>query len=96
MKILLILIATFYSNKFENRKTHSGEYFKQSKFTGASLSIPINSLVKVTNLRDTSKVVFVWINDKCKRKGIIDLSKSAFIKLSSLNKGKLKVKIEII
>ena len=38
--------ATYYHNKFVNRKTSSGERFDQTKYTAAHKTIPLHTLVK--------------------------------------------------
>ena len=68
--------ATYYHDKFENRKTSSGEVFSQKLYTAAHRTLPLQTVVKVTSNR-TGKSVLVKINDRCGRHGIIDVSKSA-------------------
>ena len=68
--------ATYYNDKFENRKTSSGEVFSQKLYTAAHRTLPLQTVVKVTSNR-TGKSVLVKINDRCGRHGIIDVSKSA-------------------
>ncbi|MBQ9658814.1 MAG: septal ring lytic transglycosylase RlpA family protein [Clostridia bacterium] len=85
--------GTYYHNKFENRRTSSGELFSQKLYTAAHRTLPLHTIVKVTNNR-TGKSVLVKINDRCGRNGIIDLSKSAADKIS-LN-GSETVTIEVL
>lgn len=91
MKILLIIIATYYSNRFEGRKTYSEERFRQSLYSAATWKYPIGSIIEVKNLSN-NKTVIVCINDRPKSKHIIDLSKKAFKELSDLKIGRIKVK----
>ena len=70
------LHATYYSNKFEGRKTSSGEVFRQSKYTAAHSSLKCGTLLLVTNL-STNQQVIVKVNDRCPRAGILDLSSKA-------------------
>ena len=56
-------VASFYSNKFEGRKTYTDEIFTQEKLTGASNTLPMHTWVRVTNLRNKRSVI-VRINDK--------------------------------
>ena len=91
MKILLILIATYYANSFQNKKTADGSIFKQTAYTAATLSFPLGTFLKITNLKDSTKTVCVKVTDKCKKKGIIDLSKIAYKKLNLKNYYKVKV-----
>jgi len=72
--------GTYYHNKFENRRTASGEVFSQKLYTAAHKTLPMLTIVKVTNNR-TKKNILVKINDRCGRNNIIDLSKSAADKI---------------
>ncbi len=55
--------ASFYANKFEGRKTSTGEIFSQKKMTGASNILPLNHWVRVTNTRNNLSIV-LRINDR--------------------------------
>ena len=105
MKLLLLLlliqppttgIASYYADFFEGRTTANGEIFTQEKLTAASKELPFGTVVKVTRI-DNGKSVTVRINDRGPYvKGrIIDLSKSAAEKLDMIDKGIVKVKLEI-
>lgn len=92
--------ASFYSVKFEGRKTASGEIFRNAKFTGASNNFKLNTWVRVTNLSNKKRVV-VKINDRMhqrmKQRGrIIDLSNAAAKKIGITHRGLAKVEIEMI
>jgi rare lipoprotein A len=90
-------IASFYSNKFEGRKTYTDEIFTQDSLTGASNTLPMHVWVKVTNLRN-KRTVFVRINDKMhpRNKRIIDLSHAAAVKLGYAGRGLTRVRIDVI
>src|SRR5690625_6551107 len=62
-KITQIGMASYYGDKFQGRKTASGETFKQRKRTAASKTLPFGTKVKVTNLKNGKKVK-VRINDR--------------------------------
>ena len=68
--------GTFYHDKFEGRKTASGEVFNQNAFTAAHWRIKLGTYILVTN-RNTGLQVIVKVNDRCPRKGVIDLSRRA-------------------
>lgn len=70
------MIATFYADMFVGRHTSSGEIFDQNKPTAAHKSIKLGTWVRVTNTRNGQQIV-VKINDRCPKKGVIDLSRSA-------------------
>src|SRR4051812_34552128 len=55
--------ASFYANKFEGRKTATGEIFSQKKLSAASNILPLNHWVRVTNTRNNLSVV-LRINDR--------------------------------
>ncbi len=89
--------ASFYSDKFEGRKTFTDEIFTQDSLTGASNTLPMHVWVKVTNLRN-NKTVVVRINDKMhpRNKRIIDLSRAAAIRLGYAGRGLTRVRIDVI
>ncbi|MEO6252526.1 MAG: septal ring lytic transglycosylase RlpA family protein [Ferruginibacter sp.] len=89
--------ASFYANKFNGRKTASGEIFSQNKFTCACNILPLGTWIKVTNLRNGHSAI-VKINDRIhpKMKRIVDLSRIGAQKLGYVSKGLTRVKIELI
>jgi len=90
--------ASYYADKFNGRKTASGEKFSNSKLTAAHRKIPFGTKVKVTN-KANGKSVIVEINDRGPwvPGRDIDLSKKAFMDIAdNKNHGALKVSIEII
>lgn len=89
--------ASYYADKFNGRKTASGEIYNHLKSTAAHRSLTFGSKVRVTNL-ENKKSVMVIINDRGPfvKGRIIDLSKSAAEKLKFLEKGITEVKIEVI
>ena len=89
--------ASFYANKFEGRKTSTGEIFTQKKMTGASNILPLNHWVRVTNTRNNLSVV-LRINDRMHKnnKRLIDLSKSAAKRLKYTGYGLAHVKVEVL
>lgn len=98
-KVPLVIdsIASFYHQKFEGRKTASGETFKQGKLTAANNTLPLGTQVKVTRIIEEETLsVQVKINDRTHPKFAhrIDLSKSAAKKLKIT--GIAPVKIEVL
>jgi rare lipoprotein A len=89
--------ASFYANKFEGRKTSTGEIFSQKKMSGASNILPLNHWVRVTNTRNNLSVV-LRINDRMHKnnKRLIDLSKLAAKKLKYTGYGLAHVKVEVL
>jgi rare lipoprotein A len=90
-------VASFYSNKFEGRKTYTDDIFTQQKLTGASNTLPMHTWVRVTNLRN-QKSVIVRINDKMhpRNRRIIDLSMAAAHRLGYTGRGLTKVRIDVL
>jgi len=74
----MVGVASFYGSQFHGRKTASGEIFNKNAMTAAHRTIPLNSKVKVTNLKNNKSVV-VKINDRGPwvKNRIMDLSKGA-------------------
>lgn len=70
------LKGTFYHNKFEGRKTSCGEIFDQNLFTAAHWKIKMGTYVLVTN-RNTGLQVIVKINDRCPKRGVLDMTRRA-------------------
>jgi rare lipoprotein A len=91
-------VACYYADKFNGKKTASGEKFSNSKYTAAHKKLDFGSKVRVTNLKNNKSVV-VTINDRgpFSRGRDIDLSKKAFMEITD-NKthGEITVKIEIL
>ncbi len=87
--------ASFYHNKFEGRKTSSGEVFRQNSYTCAHKTLPFGTMLKVTNLSNDSTVV-VKVNDRLpmRSKRVIDLSMVAAKQLNFVSKGLTKVELE--
>lgn len=90
-------IASYYHNKFEGRKAANGEIFTQKKMTAACNTLPLNCWVKVTNIRNKRSVV-VRITDRMhhRNKRLIDMSRSAAVKLGYTGHGLTRVKVEYL
>ena len=89
--------ASFYHDKFNGRKTASGEIFSNSKLTAAHRTLPFGTIVQVTNLR-TGKSVEVRINDRgpFHSSRALDLSKAAFDSIGNIAKGTMPIEYEIV
>lgn len=91
-------VASYYHDKFNGRKTASGERFSNKEYTAAHKDLPFGTKVRVTNL-ENGKSVIVIINDRgpFSKGREIDLSKKAFMEISDKKThGELTVKIEIL
>jgi rare lipoprotein A len=91
-------LATYYADKFNGRKTTSGERFHNSKYTAAHMKLPLGTIVRVTN-ETNGKFVDVKVNDRgpYSKKLEIDLTKTAYMEIASKkSSGSFKVKLEIL
>ncbi len=90
-------VASFYATKFHGSKTYSGEIYRNEKFTAACNVVPLNTWIKVTNLKN-NKTVIAKVNDRLhkKNKRLVDLSKSAAQKLGYVSSGLARVKVEVL
>ena len=88
--------ASFYSNKFNGRRTASGEIFDQKKLTCACNVLPLGTWIKVTNMRNGRSAI-VKVNDRIhpKMKRIVDLSRAGAQKLGYISNGLTRVKVEL-
>jgi rare lipoprotein A len=93
--------ASYYSKRFEGRRTASGRIFRNKELIAAHHSLPFGTLVRVTNL-DRGSTVNVRIADRGafakSRAGavIIDLSRAAAEQLRMLGAGRARVLVEVL
>ncbi len=89
--------ASYYADKFHGRKTANGEIFDMYKKSAAHKTLPFNTMLKVTNLKNNKNVV-VRINDRGPfvRGREIDLSYRAAQELDMIPEGVAKVQIKIL
>ena len=85
--------ATWYGPGFHRRTTANGERYNMNALTATHTSLPMNTVVEVTNLVNGQKVI-VRINDRgpFARGRIIDLSRKAAEKIDLDGKAQVKVK----
>jgi len=88
--------ASWYGPGFQGKPTASGEIFDQEKLTAGSRSLPLGTVVEVTNLKNRKKVE-VKINDRGPwvRGRTIDLSRAAAANLGMVKTGVAPVRIKI-
>lgn len=88
--------ASYYSDKYNGRKTATGEVFSNSGYTAASNQFRLGAYVKVTN-RANGNTVYVHINDRMgKTKRVIDLTTAAADKLGFRREGVARVKVKVV
>lgn len=89
--------ASYYYGRWIGRKTASGEIYRASDVTAAHKTLPFNTMVRVTNLKN-GKSVIVRINNRGPYiKGrILDLSLVAAQRIEMTKAGVVPVKAEIL
>ncbi|MCI6988732.1 MAG: septal ring lytic transglycosylase RlpA family protein [Campylobacter sp.] len=90
-------IASWYGPGFHGKKTSNGETYNMRAMTAAHKTYPMNTMVKVVNLKNGRSEV-VRINDRGPFVSgrIIDLSKAAADKLGVSATGTAPVRIEVV
>jgi rare lipoprotein A len=90
-------LASYYADKYQGRKTASGETFDTARLTAAHRTLPFGTSVRVTNVANGKSVV-VRVNDRGPfvRGRVIDLSRAAADKLGMVRAGLADVKVEVI
>ena len=90
-------VASYYHDKFNGRKTASGEIFDNTKKTAANKTLPFGTRVKITNVKN-NKSVEVRVNDRGPfTKGrSFDLSKAAFNKIADTRHGTAVITYEVL
>jgi len=89
--------VSYYANKFNGRKTASGKRFDNTKFTCAHKTLPFGTFLKIINPIN-GRFVIVEVIDRGPyiKNRIVDLSRSAFLKIEDLEKGVMTVIVEKI
>jgi rare lipoprotein A len=89
--------ASWYGDYFEGRPTASGEPFNMYDMTAAHLTLPLGTLVRVTNLRNHRSVI-VRINDRGPYVDgrIVDLSYNAARVLHFDQQGLQRVRLDVL
>ncbi len=90
-------IASWYGPNFHGKRTSSGEIYDMHKFTAAHKTLPMNTIVRVTNLNNGKSTV-VRINDRGPfvKNRIIDLSYAAAKKIEMTGSGTAPVELEVL
>ncbi len=89
--------VAYYGQKFNGRKTASGERFNSSAMTMAHKTLPFGTMVKVTNVKN-SKSVTVRVNDRgpSTPDRVGDLSAGAASKIRMVRSGVIDAKLEVV
>ena len=90
-------VASWYGRDFHGKKTANGEIYDMNLMSAAHTTLPMPSMVEVTNLNNGRKVV-VRVNDRgpFARNRIIDLSRAAARRLGFEQDGLARVKVRYV
>ena len=93
----MLMVASWYGQKFQGRKTSSGDIFDLNKLTAAHKTLPLGSRVKLT-VPKTGRSVIVLVNDRGPwLKGRdFDLSEAAAIQLGIHDQGLAQVEMALV
>ena len=96
-KKILIGISSYYGEDFHGKLTANGEVYDMYGLTAAHKTLPLNTIVRVTNM-ENEKSLILRINDRGPYvKGrMLDCSYGAALKLGFIGNGTTKVKVEVI
>ncbi|MFC1626496.1 septal ring lytic transglycosylase RlpA family protein [Pseudomonadota bacterium] len=90
-------IASWYGTKFHGKKTANGERYDMYAMSAAHKTLPLPTLVRVTNL-DNGRSAVVRVNDRGPfvKSRVIDLSYAAAKSLGYDNAGTARVRVEVL
>lgn len=89
--------ASYYHDDFDGLKTSNGDIYSSADFTAAHRTFPFNTFLLVTNKKNDKSVV-VRVNDRgpFHKSRVIDLSRSAAVKVGMVPFGVVPVSIEVL
>lgn len=90
-------VASWYGPGFHGKKTASGEVYDMHGLTAAHSTLPLHTMVQVTNLHN-KKGVIVRVNDRGPFIGerVLDLSLAAAQRLDMVKPGTVPVRMTVI
>lgn len=90
-------MASWYGGDFHNKITANGEMFDMNSFSAAHKTLPMPSIVEVTNL-DNGKKLRLRVNDRGPFVGerVIDVSRAAAVALGFNQQGLAKVRVRYV
>lgn len=90
-------IASWYGKDFHAKKTANGERYDMNTLTAAHRTLPLPSIVRVTNLENGRSLV-LRVNDRgpYAKNRIIDISKRGAQLLGYQTQGTAKVRVELL
>ena len=89
--------ASFYSSRFHGRKTSSGEIHKSTELSAAHRTLPLNTMLEITNLATNQRVI-VRVNDRgpYSKNRMVDVSKEAARLIGIISNGVASVSMRIV
>lgn len=90
-------VASWYGPGFHGKSTSNGEIYNMNAMTAAHKTLPMNTMVKVTNIKNKRTTV-VRINDRGPFVSgrVIDLSHAAANSIAMLGEGTAPVTLEVV
>lgn len=90
-------IASWYGSDFHGKKTSNGEIYNMYALTAAHKTLPMNTMLRVTNLNNGRNVV-VRVNDRGPFVAgrVVDLSKTAASQINMIGTGTAPVRVEVL
>lgn len=90
-------MASWYGAPYHNRRAANGEIYDMNAMTAAHLTLPLNSIARITNLK-TGQSAVVRITDRGPfvENRIIDLSVAAAKALDIWRPGTARVRVEVL
>ncbi|MGD9638399.1 MAG: septal ring lytic transglycosylase RlpA family protein [Alphaproteobacteria bacterium] len=90
-------VASWYGPQFHNKLTANNEIYDMNALTAAHRTLPLPSMVKVTNLQNGRSLV-LKVNDRgpFAKDRIIDISKRGAQLLGFIEQGTAKVRVEVL
>lgn len=90
-------VASWYGSEFHGRATANGERFDMRELSAAHRTLPLPSIVQVTNL-ENGRSLKLRVNDRgpFARNRIIDVSKSAAKELGFYDQGTARVRVQLV
>ena len=90
-------VASWYGPPYHNRRASNGEVYNMRAMTAAHRTLPLGSIVRVTNLKSGDAVI-VRITDRGPfiPGRVVDLSQAAAEKVGLIKSGVARVKVELV
>jgi rare lipoprotein A len=94
-------LASYYSRRFDGKKTAGGDTFRNDEMVAAHRSYPLGTLVRVTNLENEESVQLLITDRGASKKNhregvIIDVSQAAATRLKMKKDGRVRVRLDVL